>query len=146
MGMFGGAIIVGRIGVGALVDRFWAPMVALGVLIPAALGCLILATTPGLVGASLAAMLIGIAAGTELDLLGFLVARYFGLNDFSRIYGRLFVFVAVAAGCAPLLFGVVRDMAGSYAIAFVAAAGFLVVGAAGLLSLGPYPQLTAGDE
>lgn len=144
MGLFGAAIIVGRIGVGALVDRFWAPVVALGVLIPAALGCLILATTPGFVGASLAAMLIGVAAGTELDLLGFLVARYFGLDDFARIYGRLFVFVAVAAGTAPLLFGMIRDGAGSYAIAFVAAAIFLVVGAAGLLGLGPYPEV-AGD-
>lgn len=140
MGMFGAAIIVGRIGVRALVDRFWAPAVALGVLIPAALGCLILASTPDFIGASLAAMLIGVAAGTELDLLGFLVARYFGLNDFSRIYGRLFIFVAVAAGCAPFLFGSIRDAAGSYALAFLAAAVFLVIGAGGLLGLGAYPE------
>lgn len=140
MGMFGVAVIAGRIGVGALVDRFWAPAVALGVLTSAALGSLILAHSPGVVAGSLAAALIGVAAGTELDLLGFLVARYFGLFDFPRIYGRLFVFVAIAAGCAPLLFGLIRDSAGSYRYAFLAAALFLMSGAAGLLRLGPYPK------
>lgn len=140
MGLFGGAIIIGRIAVGALVDRFWAPAVALGVLGLAAVGCLILASGPSVALASLGTILIGVAAGTELDLLGYLVARYFGVGDFSRIYGRLFVFVAVAAGSAPLMFGMVRDAAGSYAIAFVMAAGFLFVGAVGLLRLGPYPR------
>lgn len=141
MGLFGAAIIVGRIGVGALVDRFWAPGVALCVLLTAASGCLIVATAPGYVGAALAAMLIGVAAGTELDLLGFLVGRYFGLADFARIYGRLFAFVAVAAGVAPPLFGYARDISGSYAPAFFLAAALLAAGAAGLLALGPYPRL-----
>jgi MFS family permease len=140
MGLFGGAVIIGRIGVGALVDRYWAPAVALMVLVPAMAGCLLLAASPGLAGGAIAAVLIGVAAGTELDLLGFLVARYFGLADFARIYGRLFVFVAVAAGSAPPLFGLARDLTGSYAPAFLAAAGLLIIGASGLLALGPYPK------
>lgn len=141
LGVFGASVIIGRIAVGALVDRFWAPAVALAVLLAAAAGCVVLATGPGLVGAGIGAALLGMAAGTELDLLGYLVSRYFGLADFARIYGRLFVFVAAAAGIAPLLFGLTYDRLGSYAPAFGASAALLAAGAIGLLALGRYPVL-----
>lgn len=140
MGLFGIAVVAGRICVGALVDRIWAPVVAALVLAPAAIGCLALqsgASLPMLTGA---VVFSGMATGMELDVLGFLAARYFGLADYARVYGRLYVFVAATAGVAPMLFGYVYDWTGSYALPLRVSAGLLVAGAIGLLALGKYPD------
>jgi predicted MFS family arabinose efflux permease len=140
MGMFGIAVVAGRICVGALVDRFWAPVIAALVLVPAAIGCLALQSGGSLPMLTGAVLFIGMATGMELDVLGFLTARYFGLADYARVYGRLYVFVAATAGVAPMLFGFVYDWTGSYALPLQASAGLLVAGAIGLLALGRYPD------
>ncbi len=47
-------------------------------------------------------MTLGFAMGAELDLMGFLVARYFGLAEFGRIYGWLYGAFIFASGLGPL--------------------------------------------
>lgn len=140
MGVYGISVIVGRICVGAVVDHYWAPAVATAVLVPASIGCLLLIGSPGLALAAGAVVLIGMATGMELDVLGFLTARYFGIADYARIYGRLYVFVAATAGIAPMVFGYIFDWTGSYAIPLQVSAALLIVGAGGLLALGTYPS------
>lgn len=140
MGLFGVSVIIGRICVGALVDHFWAPGVAVAVLVPAAIGCLMLQGEVTMVTAALSVALIGAATGMELDVLGFLAARYFGLTDYARIYGRLYVFVAATAGVAPMTFGYIYDWTGSYALPLQVSAGLLLAGGAGMLALGRYPD------
>jgi predicted MFS family arabinose efflux permease len=143
MSVFGGAVVAGRIIVGALVDRLWAPAVATAVLLPAAAAALMLGADLDYAGYVLAAMLLGAATGMEIDMLAFLAARYFGLADFPRIYGRLYMFVAGSAGIAPLAFGHLFDRTGSYELAFTLSACLLAGGAAGLLALGRYPLIPA---
>jgi MFS family permease len=140
MGLFGIAVVAGRICVGALVDRFWAPVIAALVLLPAAIGCLVLQSEGSLPMLTGAVVFIGIATGMELDVLGFLAARYFGLADYARVYGRLYVFVAATAGVAPMLFGYVYDWTGSYTLPLQVSAGLLITGAIGLMALGKYPD------
>lgn len=142
MSIFGGAIVVGRIAIGALVDRFWASAVASVVLAGATIGALVLSGDASFTSYAIAAAMLGMVTGTELDIIGFLTARYFGLADFARIYARVYIFVAAAAGVAPLIFGYLSDLTGSYRAPFLIAAGLLVAGAAGLLSLGRYPDLS----
>ncbi|MDR7154024.1 MFS family permease [Sphingobium xenophagum] len=139
MGILGGAIIAGRIIVGLLIDHVWAPLIATSILLPAAGACLLMASDAGFAAYAVAAALLGAATGMEFDMLGFLVARYFGLADFVRIYGRLYMFVAAAAGTAPLAYGALYDHLRSYDIAFTLSALLLAGGAAGLLALGRYP-------
>ena len=146
MSLFGLAVIIGRVGVGALVDRVWAPLVAALDLVPAAFGCLLLQDGASVTVAATAVILVGMATGMELDVLGFLAARYFGLADFARVYGRLFVFVAATAGVAPLTFGYIYDWTGSYSLPLKVSAGLLLVGGMGLLSLGRYPQWTPAEN
>ncbi len=139
-GVYGFAIIVGRLAVGWLVDRYWAPGVALVSLSLPAIGCLILTGSPDLPTAMLAALLIGFAAGAELDLMAFFAARYFGLRHYSKIYAILYAILAIAGGSAPMLFARVFDVTSSYEISFLIAAGLFVFGAVILLGLGRYPQ------
>lgn len=140
MGLFGIAVIVGRISVGALVDRFWAPLIAALVLVPAAVGCILLQTEVSIELMAAAVILVGMATGMELDVLSFLATKYFGVSDYPRIYGRLYIFVAAAAGVAPMIFGYVYDWTGSYALPLQASAILLLLGAFGLIILGRYPE------
>ena len=140
MSVFGIAVIGGRIVVGALLDHIWAPALAVAVMVPAALGCMLIAMGSSITGYVIAAALLGMATGTELDVLGYLVARYFGIGDYARIYGRAYMFVAGAAGLAPLVFGYLFDATGSYQLVLLMSAGLLVIGALGLLLLGKYPN------
>lgn len=140
MGFFGLAIIAGRILIGSLVDHLWAPAVAACVLLPAAAACFAFQLPLSFGAYSLAAMLIGMATGMELDMLGFLATRYFGLAHFAPIYGRLYMFVSIGAGSAPFAFGSAFDLTGSYALPLSLAAALLLAGAAGLLALGRYPN------
>ncbi|BBF69978.1 MFS transporter [Sphingomonas bisphenolicum] len=139
MGILGGAIIAGRILVGLMIDHVWAPLIATIILLPAAGACLLLISHAGFIAYAVAAALLGAATGMEFDMLGFLVARYFGLADFARIYGRLYMFVAAAAGTAPWAYGALYDHLHNYDIAFILSALLLAGGAAGLLALGRYP-------
>lgn len=145
MGVFGVSIIFGRIVVGALLDRFWAPAVAAAILVPAAMACLIFQQSADLAIHWMAAAMLGIATGMEFDVLGFLTARYFGMADFPRIYGRLYIFVAAAAGVAPLLFGHLFDLTGSYDVALTVGAALLLLGGGLMLALGRYPDLVSDE-
>jgi MFS family permease len=146
MSGFGLAIIAGRITVGFLLDRFWAPAIAAIVLLPAALACMAFTFPAGLVVWSLAALVLGAATGMEFDVLAFMVARYFGMRDYARIYGWLYVFLAGAAAAAPMLFGFIHDATGSFALAFQGSAVALVLAAGLLLGLGRYPSSFPMEE
>ncbi len=138
-GVYGFSIIVGRLVVGYLVDRFWAPGVAVVSLSLPAVGCLILTGSPEFGWVIAATLLIGFAAGAELDLMAFFAARYFGLAHYSKIYGILYAILAVAGGVAPMLFARVYDVTSSYEISFLIATGLFLFGALIVLALGRYP-------
>jgi predicted MFS family arabinose efflux permease len=141
--VFGVQVIVGRLVVGYLVDRIWAPGVgAVAIALPA-VGALILFGEPGLALACFAAGLLGFAAGAELDLMSFLAARYFGLKHYASIYGVLYAALALASGLSPALFAGIYDVTGSYAAGFAAGAGCFCLSALLILALGRYPSFDA---
>jgi predicted MFS family arabinose efflux permease len=139
-GMYGLAIVLGRLVVGYLIDRLWAPGVAAVALCLPVVGCLMLAGTPSFHVACFAALLIGFAAGAELDLMSFLTARYFGLKHYAKIYAVLYAVLAICSGVAPVAFATVFDRTANYDISFYVASAVFAVGALILLSLGPYPR------
>jgi len=145
-GLIGISVILGRLGAGLLLDRLWAPAVAAVLLACPAVACLLLDS--GTVASqviSACAVLIGLAAGAELDLMAFLTARYFGLRRYASIYGVVFVFFSVAAGIAPAAFGYVFDGSGGYSLALNVAAAACFAGALSVLTLGRYPEFPAAD-
>jgi sugar phosphate permease len=129
-----------------LLDRFWGPAIAALVLLPAAAACVVFTLPASLPVYAAAAGLLGAATGMELDVLAFLAARYFGLRDFSRVYARLYMFLAAPAGLAPLAFGGLFDLTGSYRLPFLLAAALLVLAAGALLTLGRYPPAFASNR
>lgn len=139
-GLIGLSVISGRLLVGVLVDRIWAPMVGAVFLCAPAFSALVFADAASAGGQLVAAVIfVGLAAGAELDLLAFLTSRYFGLKYYGSLYGSLYVFFSIGAGAAPLAFGRVFDHYGSYAPILTLAAGLSIVGGLLLLTLGRYP-------
>ncbi len=137
-GAFGASLIVGRLAVGLLVDRFWAPGVGAMFLAPPALGCLLLTSDPSLMSAIMAATLIGLATGAELDLLALLTSRYFEQSLFSRIYSWIYAAAACAGAISPMLFSWMQERTGSYSISFYVTAILFLVGGGLLLTMGRY--------
>lgn len=141
MSVFGVAVIAGRLVVGYLVDRLWAPGVAAVAISLPVFGSFLLHGEPTLGIATVAAFLLGFAAGAELDLMSFLAARYFGLPHYAKIYAVLYAALALASGIAPMLFARVFDVTGSYDLGFLLGMGAFALGAALLLTMGRYPRL-----
>jgi OFA family oxalate/formate antiporter-like MFS transporter len=140
LGVYGAAIVLGRVVVGYLVDHFWAPAVAaLSMSLPV-LGCLLLSSEPSFVEAVLASLLIGIAAGAELDLMSFLAAKYFGLKHYAKIYAVLYATLAICSGTAPMMFARVYDVTESYDVGFVICAVLFAAGGLLVLAMGAYPK------
>lgn len=141
---FGISLILGRVVVGYLVDRIWAPGVAAVTLLLPAVGCILFSihelSSPMLVVATL---LVGVGAGAEFDLAAFLVSRYFGLREYGRLFGLHLGLITAGAAASPLLFGVMFRMTGSYSVLLIYCTGCFIIGAVLLLSLGRYPSWLA---
>jgi predicted MFS family arabinose efflux permease len=130
--------IAGRLAAGYLLDRFFAPYVAAGLfLLPIVAISLLTAGVAG-PGPVLAAMSLGFGLGAEVDVIGFLVSRYFGLRAYGEVYGYLFAIFTLGTGFGPVLMAICFDMTRSYDAALIGLAGALV-GASILVSrLGAY--------
>lgn len=141
--VYGISLIVARLGIGWLLDRFWGPAIAALVLTSPVAACIILMGEPSYAAAVIASALIGAAAGAELDLLAFFTARYFGIRNYGRIYGFLYTGVAFGAGLGPVTFAYVADLTGSYAGSFQATLVLFALGGTSILFLGRYPKFAA---
>jgi MFS family permease len=140
-GMIGLAVITGRILTGLILDQVRAPAVSAAIMILPAFGCLIWGL--GLSGDSgplLAAILVGLAAGAEFDLVAYMTARYFGLKNYGKLTGILFSSVIAGGAIGPMLLGYGRDVFASYSPVLLAAAAVFVLTSFAQLFLGPYPE------
>src|SRR5262245_36262495 len=141
-----GVSFVARLGIGYLLDRFCAPYVAAWFFCGFALGLFLLWS--GVVGGwvLVAVVLVGVGLGAELDVMPYVVSRYFGLRAFGEIYGYLSAVFTLGGVVGPPLMGAGFDATGSYNVVL---ATFVVAAltAAGLMTrLGPYRAWEAGTE
>lgn len=137
---FGLSIIVGRVLVGLLIDRFWAPAVASIFMVLAAAGSLAFTFELPFAGYAFASAMLGMATGMELDMLAFLAARYFGVESYARYYSLLWISVSVSGAVAPFMYAMIFDTTGNYVAAFYLASGLLLLSAVLILMLGRYPE------
>lgn len=129
------AVLVARVVVGYLFDRFHAPYVASLFLISPVISSLLLWLGGPVVPA---AMLLGLAAGAEVDMLAYFTSRYARLENYGATYGWMLGLFCFGAGCGPVLFGWSVDATGDYDLALILSAGFLTAVVAMIATLGPY--------
>ena len=138
------ALIVGRLVAGTLMDRFFAPRVAIAFLVGPIVGIVLLASGASGTGAFVAGMLTGLAAGAEVDVTAFLASRYFGLKYFSRTYAWFYSAYSAGAGVGPLLTAAAVERYGDYTEILYVHAGLLIVAALMLTRLKPFPKAFPG--
>jgi MFS family permease len=132
------ALLIGRVGSGYLLDRFFAPRVAMCLFGAAACGVALLRTGAASGLLFPAVFLIGLGMGAEVDIIAYLVSRYFGLRAFGEVYGYAFASYVLAGALGPWLMGVGFDYSGSYRsilVGFILATLLAVVL---MTRLGPY--------
>jgi MFS family permease len=126
--MAGLAAIIGRGGLGWVLDRVHASYVLAAFSFAAVCAFLLLVFGSGPVLGYLAAALVGVVVGAEVDFISFLVRRYFGQVMYGRLYGIAFGLFIVGSGTGPLMLGASFDHLGGYrpGLLMFAALGVLV--------------------
>ena len=137
----GVAAVGGALLSGFLVDRFWAPMIAFILNITPAIGCLLLlpdTVAPWMLNASV--LMIGLGQGAEIDIVAYMIARYFGLRSYATIYGLSVLAIALSVAVAASAIGQAYDLFGSYNIPLMCAAASFALAAVSYLLMGRYPR------
>jgi MFS transporter, OFA family, oxalate/formate antiporter len=137
--LFGVAVVLGRIGIGALVDRIHAPYVSAGVFGLTGLGVLALAMSgPGL--APVFVFFLGLSAGSEGDMLAYLTSRYFGLKSFTEIFSWLWSSMLIGVAVGPIAVGMLADHFSSFQLALYLGTASCLAVAVLFASLGRFPS------
>jgi MFS family permease len=142
----GFGLLIGRVGTGLLLDKFFAPRVAMCISGGAALAIVLLLTNAAGATPFVAAFLAGTGMGAETDVIAFLTSRYFGLKSFGEMFGFCFGAYVVSGAGAVLLMGIGFDRTGSYTAPLI---GFLVAVLIAILlfsRLGPYRYMPPRHE
>ena len=114
-GLAGLAGVAGKLVTGWLLDRYPARWVG-GLTLGATAMTFILLLVPNRsMPIILVAMLInGYAAGTKLQIAGYLTSAYGGMKNFGAIFGTMASLIAAGSGLGPLLGGFIYDAYGTY--------------------------------
>lgn len=136
--VLGISLILGRVLIGGLIDRVFAPLVMMGVLFATFAGFLALHEAMSPLAYLLAAAGIGLAVGAEVDFLGYMVSRYFPPAAFATIFAAMFSMYALGASLAPLVFGWLAQSSGGYGDGILISAGLTLLLALSMLMLPRY--------
>jgi predicted MFS family arabinose efflux permease len=132
-------VILGRVGGGWLLDRVWAPAVAMTLFIGFSVAFwLLISQSTSIALVWFVVLATGLVAGIEFDIMAFCAARYFGRRHYGLIYGTLSCFFALGAGTGPMIYGRIFDVTKSFDLAMRISATAILMSGALLLSLGSY--------
>jgi MFS family permease len=132
------AIVVTRTGAGYLVDRFFAPYVAVVVFCCPIVGIALLLSGASGAAPIVGAVLCGCGIGAEVDLMPFFIGRYCGLRAFGAIYGLTFGIFIAGVGVGAWLMGLYFDFNHSYDGMLTLFICALVIACLAIAGLGPY--------
>ena len=136
--VIGFAMLFGRTGSGYFLDRFFAPRVCMILFGQSALGIALLATGASGPLGILAGFLVGLAFGAEVEVIAFLVSRYFGLRSFGVTYGVGFASFVLAGAAGTLAMGAGFDRTHSYTVPLTLFFALMLAAAFLFTRLGPY--------
>lgn len=111
---FGLFAIAGRVLTGLLIDFISAQLLMMGVVLGAAVACLLYAAGVSQDIAFVSAALIGLLLGAEFDVLGFLLKKYFGIRSFGRLYGIVYAAFQLSAGIGAAVLSLMQQSYGAY--------------------------------
>ena len=137
LSIYAGSVFVGRLGFGFLLDRLPPVAIAATAFTVPIIGAVLLIDgqithTEALV----AAATLGLAAGAEIDIVGFFIARYFGMRYYATLFGIMMSALVIANASGNILYGRVFDTTGGYGDALIWSIGGYVLGGIAILLIG----------
>jgi MFS family permease len=128
--VFAAGQFIGRLGGGWLLDKFRPQTVAVVLTIGPGTGFLLLALTEQMQWAAiLAAGMIGLQQGAELDLFAYFVARRFPIARYGTVYGALNGISWIGNGIGIAGVGLLHDRMGNYDLGQLIGMAALAAGA-----------------
>lgn len=134
----GVALISGRVVAGYLMDRIFAAYIVIFFLLSPMVGIALLGFRVGGAGPALGTILLGIGIGAEVDLIAYLVSRYFGIKAFGLMYGIMMGLSALANATGNNLMGWSFQILHSYGPALVVMEILLAIALVIQATMGPY--------
>jgi MFS family permease len=144
--LLGVSSVVGRFILGWLLDYLQGSYIAVASLLAAGAGMLLLSHASTFSAAAPAAFLAGLGAGCELDLIPYMLRRYFGLRSFSTLYGLIYTVFAISGAVAPLIVGHIYDVTGSYTGILNIFCGATLIGGFAMFALPAYRYVARASE
>jgi MFS family permease len=142
----GVAFLVGRVAFGFLLDKFHAPLLGVATLVLAGLCYAILGTTASFAVVVFGAVLFGLSAGGEGDLLPYLSGRYFGAQAVSKVFGWFLCAYVVGGAMGPVVFAQATALFQGPTVPLYILAAAQIVPALLFLRLGPYRDDSASGS
>lgn len=136
--LFGVGLFVGRVGCGYLLDKFFAPRVAAVLFGAVGIGIALLGLGHAIWSVCIAAVLVGLGIGGEVDIVAYLTSRYFGLRSYGAIFGWIWAVFGVSGGLGAYLMGFGFDKTGSYGAPLIGFFCAAVLAALLIATMGPY--------
>jgi MFS family permease len=134
------AAIPGQLICGVLADRLSGNIISSVSLGSMALACaLLLLGSHSIAFLILPVVLIGFTGGERIQMLPYIVTRFFGLENFGKIFGVVASIMGLAAGIGPVLSGYIFDLNGSYEPLLLCGIPVGLLAALLMLSVGRYP-------
>lgn len=138
--------IVGRLGTGFLLDHFEASRVGAVIFLLPIIACALLLTAGDNTAAqTVAAAVIGLTLGSEIDVIVYLTTRHFGLKNFGTLYGGLLTALSIGTSVGPLVAAMVFDRFGGYGPFLLLTIVCMAGSSAALLSL-PHARFAHGVD
>ena len=145
--LLGIALICSRLMTGWFLDHLIPEYVAATLFLITSVGLSILALKEASVALAGAAV-VGLAMGSEVDLLCYLTARHFPREHYGTAYGGLFGVFLFGSATGPAIMGLLYDRNGGYQAGFLLASAALVAAAACVVTLRrlcPTARVTGAD-
>ncbi len=139
-------IAAGRFVSGLALDRFPAHIIAALVFSLPGVGLFMVGTSlsdPIMLAVAIA--IIGISTGAELDVIAFLVMRFFPVQIYSSVYSLTQVIIAFSGATGTLLLSLSLKMGGGFGLFYMAAGVIALVGGLIFLLLGRERPLLKTD-
>ena len=146
LGGVGIAIVLARIVAGACLDRFHGPYIGVAFILLPICGLLTLVLVPSPGASLVGAALCGLGIGAEVDVLAYLVSRYYGMRRYGFIYGVVFGAFLLGTSIGPFISGWWFDHFHSYDVVLLFYVAPLLVAAMLMLALGPYTYPAGSDS
>ena len=133
--------VLAQMATGLLLDRFDTPRVIVPFAASSALGLGLLFSSRGTVPVIASVFLYGVGIGGQISMTSYFITRYFGVRNFSKIYGSLMPVLLLFSAPAPIVIGALFDASRSYISALAVLEACLLVSIVlfALLKAYPYP-------